>query len=98
LRCTAKSRERGLEMEMQSDDYTIAEQDEQRRRLLEDLEDAGMLEPWAKAVLKGPEATVGGGAHEEAHWLRRTIWEYHEMGLDLSSVLAEVHERAGKSS
>jgi hypothetical protein len=83
-------------MEMQSDDYTIAEQDEQRRRLLEDLEDAGMLEPWAKAVLEGPEATVEGGAHEEAHWLRRTIWKYHEADLDLSSVHAEIHNRAGE--
>ena len=65
------------------DDFTIAEQDGQRRRLLEDLRREGLLDITTQSVLEGPEV-LGEG------WARPIVWGYHEGLLGLSDAAAEI--------
>jgi hypothetical protein len=65
------------------DDFTIAEQDGQRHRLLEDLRREGLLDITTQSVLEGPEALSEG-------WARPIIWGYHEGFLGLFDAAAEI--------
>ena len=82
-------------LELEFDDYTLAEQNEQRRRLIDDLKRGGMLDPWLRAVLERPEALVGFGAPEMG-WLRLVIKECHEGNIELAGVVAEIERRVDR--
>jgi hypothetical protein len=65
------------------DDYTLAEQDVQRHRLLEDLEREDLLDVQTQSVLEGPEVLNEG-------WARPIVWGYHEGCLGLFDAAAEI--------
>ena len=79
---------------LRPDDYTIAEQDEQRWRLIEDLKQEGILDAQLRTMLERPEALEGFGAPEMG-WLRLTVRRYHEGDFGLADVVAEIAGRAG---
>jgi hypothetical protein len=65
------------------DDYTIAEQDGQRRQLLEALRRERLLDMRAQSVLESSEALNEG-------WARPIVWGYHERFLGLLDAVAEI--------
>ena|SRR5215213_742850 len=82
-------------LELELDDYTLAEQDGQRRRLIEDLRREGMLDPWLRTILERSEALGGFGAPEMG-WLRLTVRRHHEGDFGLADVVAEIEGRAAR--
>ena len=82
-------------LELELDDYTLAERDEQRWRLIDDLKRQGMLDPWLRTVLERPEA-VGGYGAPEIGWLRLMIKQYHEGVFELADVIAEIDGRVDR--
>jgi hypothetical protein len=68
---------------LRPDDYTVAEQDRQRRELLANLRCERLLDNVSQSVLEGPEALDEG-------WARPLVWGYHEGVLGLSDVTAEI--------
>jgi hypothetical protein len=65
------------------DDYTLAEQDGQRRRLLEDLRREGLHDIPSQCVLESSEALNEG-------WARPIVRGYHEGFLGLLDAAAEI--------
>ena len=81
--------------ELGPDDYTFAEQNEQRWGLIEDLKQKEMLDPKLTAILQRPEAVEGVGSPEMG-WLRLVVRRYIEGDFNLLDVVEEIYERVNK--